>query len=179
MKKIIMLGLIGWAVGGLQLLAQNEPDGLGPVVFGGAGDFVTNTVDSLSLSFTMGEVFTLTSITRNERLILTQGFQQPEQQELVGIFVPPPLTVDCDVYPNPTPRELYLRLRGKERTTLYAAIYDLAGKRTPVPEQKLGFIGSLTTVFDLSTLPEGTYLLRLYDESRNLASSLKIQKAHP
>ena len=49
---------------------------------------------------------------------------------------------------------------------------------TVVPEQRLGFVGSFETLFDLTPLPEGMYILRLYDEDRQLLESLKIQKSY-
>lgn len=170
----LLMGLCSWQ----KAMGQTTPDTLAPIVFGTAGIFLENSTDSISLSFTMGEMMTQTAITQNGTLVLTQGFQQPEQFELVGIFVPPELTVDYQVFPNPTAGQLTLKLAGKEPTLLFVGIYDLRGSQTVIPEQRLGFIGQFETIFDLSPLPEGMYFLRIYDESRQLVETIKVQKAH-
>ena len=157
--------------------AQGEPDTLAPMVFGTAGTVFSSPSDSLSLSFTMGETMIQTAVTQNGTLILTQGFQQPERFDLVGIFTPPEIKVDYQVYPNPTRGPLTLKLEGKEPTLLFAGVYDMRGSQTMVPEQRLGFVGQFETIFDLSPLPQGTYFLRIYDERRQLLETIKVQKA--
>ncbi len=173
--KYIILGILLSGAIGSSTLAQ-DPDTLAPQVFATTGGFFTSPSDSLTLSFTMGEMMTRTAVTQNGTLILTQGFQQPERFELVGIFVPPELTVEYRAYPIPTASTLTLELDGKEPTTLFAAVYDMRGRMTTVPEQRLGFVGQFRTLFDLSELTEGNYFLRIYDENRNLIETLKIQK---
>lgn len=142
------------------------------VVASGGG---TGTADSLNVMFTLGEPATTTAVTLGGQLVLTMGFHQADR-ELVSIEQPEPVTVDYQVFPNPTRGLLSLQLTSDVPVTLLVDVLDAQGRRTTVPTQRLGFVGNNETILNLSALADGMYLLQIREVEGKTLQTLKIQK---
>lgn len=120
MKKIYLILLTAF----ITLDAKSQS--LERQVIGSAGLFAENS--SASLSFTVGEVVTESAVTSS--VVLTQGFQQVNDDELIGIFEPLPESVTLLLYPNPTTEYLTVRseLYKKGIDELSYTIIDTQGR---------------------------------------------------
>lgn len=132
-----------------------------------------------SLSSTVGETVTTTAITTNGMLILTQGFQQPDDKgDFVGVDDPVELPVSYKIYPNPTNGVLGVELTADLPIVIKLDVIDARGKMTSVPIQRIQFTGSKKTILNLEALADGIYFLNFRDEDGDLLKSEKIQKVH-
>jgi len=167
----IFILLVGcWGLGTATLQAQAS---LQRLVFASGG--VAAEVDSVQLSYTIGETITPTATTLSGTLEVTMGFQQPIQ-ELDVTSVPSTIQVGYEVFPNPTSGLLSLKLSSEKPVTLLVDLLDTRGRRTSVPSQRLGFVGSNESTFNLSTLADGVYLLQIREVEGRMLKTLKIQK---
>ena len=124
---IFLLGLVGFSQAQLTIERQ---------VIGTTGHY--GQVGPMSISYTMGELITKTAITTNGTLILTQGFQQPDTAgNLVSIDQPIAFPVEYIIYPNPTTGVLKVELTSDKSATVVMDVYDMRGRKTSVPIQKL------------------------------------------
>lgn len=143
------------------------------LVFASGG--VAADEDSIHLSFTIGETITPTATTLSGTLEVTMGFQQPIQ-ELDVVGLPEVIDVGYEVFPNPTTGLISLKLNSDRPITLLVDVLDARGRSTMVPTQRLGFVGSNESTFNLSALADGLYLLQIREVEGRLLKTLKIQK---
>lgn len=143
-----------------------------------SGGAEEETTTGLAASYTIGEPIAGFSETLGGTLIVIMGFQQPSELDSVDVSLEEvrEVVVNYEVFPNPTAGLLNLKVSSEQRAALTAKILDIRGRETTVPSQQLNFVGGYETVFDLSILSEGTYLLQLLEENGTLRKTLKIQK---
>ena len=141
-------------------------------VIGSAGSYATS--GDISVSATVGETATETAISGT--LILTQGFQQPNQEDFVGIEDEWNIIVDYNIFPNPTADKLIIELNTDKRIDLNFDLYDLRGRATPVDRISQQIQGKVKTEMNLTSLAEGTYLLSLSNKDGKVIKSFRIQK---
>ena len=134
------------------------------------------TVGSLNISYTVGELAAITTVTSlNGSLILTQGFQQHDDI-LLDIDDDLKIILDYTIAPNPFKRYVNVKLSTDKPIELELAIYNLLGQETPIPVQRQKVGGVWETQFDLDRVPEGYYMLALKNKDGAILRTFNIQK---
>lgn len=125
---------------------------LSPTVLSTSGAYYTSANNSLSVTIgemTMVETFSASSI------ILTQGFQQPEDFN-VGIITVAEPDWNITAFPNPTLDYVTVQLDGNNASNVSLSLYDIAGKL-------ITDFGALQnpagTMLNISNLAAGAYVL--------------------
>jgi hypothetical protein len=156
MKKIIMIITV-FGLMFIELSAQEA------VVSGGG----YHLSESISISWTMGELVSETLITGN--FILTQGFQQSiltvvSVQEMDGV------AFEIDAYPNPTKDFLYINIKNPLFGSVTYGLYDLSGRLLSGEK-----IESQIHEFSFTAYESGVYFLIISIENQ-LVKTFKIVK---
>ena len=135
-------------------------------VIGSAGSAIENF--SANLSFTVGEPVTLSSLSSVK---LTQGFQQIDQSELVGVLELTTKT-KLSVYPVPTRSILVVKttFSGGEQM-LRVDVLDAHGKQVLQTEVPAG-----GGAIDVSALSAAAYTLVLHDPDRDYHQRVRFVK---
>jgi type IX secretion system substrate protein len=139
-------------------------------VIGSAGG--ENSSGNLSVSYTVGEAMIETIASGT--LILTQGFQQPDEKP-VGISIPE-INVEISAYPNPTGDVVILEIQTVEDIDLMLEVRDILGRKVLMDGKKLIISGLLREEIDFSPLPSGNYFIVLRTLDNSIVKSVKIQK---
>jgi hypothetical protein len=126
-------------------------------VISSAGGFSLSNDNSISLSWTLGELAISTLKSSDDQLILTQGFQQSKVL-IDAITVYPELGVDVSIYPNPTSGIVYIKLSSPLDNE--TNIYLTSPNGSEVLRERL-FSGDLLKQIDMNGFPSGTYFLRI------------------
>ena len=151
MKSILtfIIALVFVATAGGQDLKQQ--------VVSSAGGFGVSGDNSISLSWTLGELVISTVQASGGDLILTQGFQQ-SKLTITAIDVNKDLGVEVSVYPNPTSELVNIKFGAplEGETTLFLMAPD--GRQ--VLNMKLEQ-GEVLKEIDMNEFPGGTYFLRI------------------
>ena len=146
-------------LGGRACMAQAS---IAPDVIASAGSCYVNS--NASLSWTIGEPITETVA------YLTQGFQQPVTIVITNVTNPTVVTGNVSAYPNPFTSMVYLQ-NNNEGKALQVELVSMEGKtlftKTMTSQQEQ---------FDLSEFSAGVYFLRVYNDSKQLVQTLKIDK---
>lgn len=134
------------------------------------------TVGNLSISYTVGELAAITTVTSlNGTLVLTQGFQQHDDV-LLSIEDDLKIILDYTIAPNPSKRFVQVKLSTDKLIEIELAIYNLLGQETPIPVQRQKVAGVWETEFDLESVPEGYYMLALKNKDGAILRTFNIQK---
>ena len=144
-------------------------------VMSSTGALANNDSAKLSISYTVGEAFARTAVGNSGTFIVTIGFQQPDDI-FVSIGDELEAKLQYQIYPNPTPEEVFVSLTSDQAVDLIIAITDLHGRKTSVPEQSHRISGVMDTRFNLGALADGYYLLSFKNESGEIFKSVKIKK---
>lgn len=153
---------------GLVSLARGQT--LERQVIGTTGAAVENT--SAMLSYTVGEVSIQTAVTTS--VILTQGFQQVDTTDLLGIPYLTDLYAHMLVYPNPTNGSLSIRIDGHinpDYGMLYLEVIDMNGKAVRTVPMDLPLVS-----LDVADLGNSAYLLTLSSEERGVVQRVRFIK---
>ncbi|MEO0469011.1 MAG: T9SS type A sorting domain-containing protein [Bacteroidota bacterium] len=170
MKKLICIFLLLGMSGSLIAQLEIERSVIAPGgIYGSNG--------TLEISSTMGQIEVRTLLSLNGTIVLTQGFQQPENLstgtgELIDIVV------DYNIFPNPTTRWLTVELNAAKPAEIELGLYDIRGRSIGVPNQKHTISGPFETRFDLNNVTDGFYFLGLKDKDGRLMATWKIQRIH-
>ncbi len=138
-------------------------------VIGNAGESVQN--GTAGLSYTIGEQATASQIIPATKL--TQGFQQVDPEEFVGILDLYAQQIQASVYPNPTVNILKLRsdLYTIGIDELDFQVLDLHGKLV-----LQGVVLSDGGSFDVSSLAASTYTLVLRSSNGDFEQKIRFVK---
>ena len=152
MGKILTIVLA--AVAPVWMYAQS----LSPTVISSTGGFSSNA--NGSLSYTVGEMTMVQTFSAGGN-ILTQGFQQPNDQ-LVGLI---DFTKDefgsFVVYPNPAVDNLWFGFQFPEAGRIAIAVYDVLGQKLADVYTGNYDNGKTTDGFAVSNFAAGSYYLSL------------------
>lgn len=96
--------------------------------------------------------------------------------QIVEVNWQPNQALRLSAYPNPTRDELQVSLRSGLSGTVQLSIFDLAGRQTAVPIQRLSIQGQTQTTLDLASLSEGIYFLRVLFQETGEVVTLKVKK---
>jgi hypothetical protein len=163
MKRLSLFALSLFAVSALSAQSLERQ------VIGSAGDYVT--AGNISLSYTVGEAATTTL--SNGNLILTQGFQQPDDVG-VGIQDPVPFIGDITVYPNPTSDIINVQITTDQKD-LTLEVTTILGQSLISQELDLSG-GSYSGTVDMQPYAAGNYVLYLRNADGKVVTSYKVQK---
>lgn len=111
-----------------------------------------------TFAYTIGEVVIPTLSSSN--VVLTQGFHQPEQTQIVSVGDPDLTDWDILVYPNPVSEALTVRYAPDKGSMLTATVVDLLG-RVILTDQPLADPSG--TVLDCRLWQPGVYFVILTD----------------
>lgn len=126
-------------------------------VISSAGSF--STAGGISLSATVGEVAVTTLISGS--VVLTQGFQQPNPEDLTAVPEEQKINLTYKIYPNPTSDKLVVELTVDKPAELIIQVYDMSGKDVILITKTIKVTGSVNELVDMSTLATGNYLVKL------------------
>ncbi|MCW5906294.1 MAG: T9SS type A sorting domain-containing protein [Chitinophagales bacterium] len=131
---------------------------LSPTVISSTGGFSSNA--NGSLSYTVGEMTMVQTFSAGGN-ILTQGFQQPNDQ-VVGLL---DMTKDdfgsFVVYPNPAVDNLWFGYQFPEPGRVALAVYDVLGQKMADLYNGNYDMGKTTDGFAVANFSAGTYFLSL------------------
>jgi len=151
--------------------AQNPS--LSREVIAAGGDFFVSPVGSLS--WTLGETVIETFENNTINIILTQGFQQPDEFNTTGIWELPVSNIFLKLYPNPTVHVVRLDLKFDANSILKIQLVDMLGRIINSDDLDVSK-GQLSSYqLDVSLLSAGMYMFRLTDKGQ-LLNSYKFQK---
>lgn len=142
-------------------------------VVAAGGDF--QTTSNLSLSSTVGEPVIKTVSQSN--IVLTQGFQQGNLTNSVGIDVPEH-NLSINAYPNPTQNQVVLEMSATQDQGLSLMIFDVQGKLLKAPIERQELKGQNRFTVDLGNYTAGTYLFRLMNADGKRLHTIKVQKVY-
>lgn len=97
-----------------------------PEVISAGGNYITN--EGYSLSQTIAEM-TMVSTLSASSSILTQGFEQPDFKNIVGITDFAPSSGVFDLFPNPANNFFYLKYEFLQEGELQMVIYNTLGQQ--------------------------------------------------
>lgn len=137
---------------------------LGRQAIATAGGHGENAGANLSISWTVGEVAVQTRKAAEADIILTEGFQQPDELEIVGtdnLFSISELGIT--VFPNPVSQLLNIRLEAPAPLShpVTANLIGPTGQALRAVK-----IASGDMQLDMSRLPDGLYLLQFVQEDK-------------
>ncbi|MFP4489275.1 MAG: T9SS type A sorting domain-containing protein [Bacteroidales bacterium] len=140
-------------------------------VISSAGSFDVSGDNSISLSWTLGELVVTTVDSPGGDLILTQGFQQ-SKLIIDGIELNPELGVEVTVYPNPVNEIVNIKfseqLKGETMIFLSGPDGRLIYNEALKP-------GVLIREIYMDSYPSGTYFLRIQNGNKlNVYKIIKL-----
>ena len=141
-------------------------------VIGSSGGFSSS--GGINLSATTGEAVIQTA--SSGTIVLTQGFQQPDETGMVSRHRPLTGSLTYTLSPNPARDHLHLDLQADRNLTVYLRLFDLRGKEIPLPEARMEVRPTAERSFAIAGLAEGSYFLALFDEQGHRLATLHWQK---
>lgn len=138
-------------------------------VISSSGGVFTNL--DLKIFFTVGELSP--HYFSNSNLIVSQGFQQNNVN--ITSLVENNTNLEVSAYPNPTNDFLQIELESKDQIEITFEIMDIQGKRVIHSTPNFSFQGKGKTLIDVSELPNGSYLILLFNNAQKIGD-LKIIK---
>lgn len=135
----------------------------------------SGTIAGNLYAYSIGEMV-LVSTETSTNLVVTQGVLQASGGTM-GVAENTFLAESLSLYPNPVENTLYLQPALPGGGELSVGLFDLRGRRLLQSKMDL-HTGSERQELDLSTLQEGTYLLKatLQQDNRTYEHSFKVLK---
>ena len=152
MKKLYFIFAI--ALSSLGMSAQS----LTPQVIASTGGFSSNA--NGSLSYTVGEMTMVQTFSANNN-ILTQGFQQPNDQVLGLIDITQDDFGSFVAYPNPAVDNAYLGFTLPEAGKVTIALYDVIGQKVSDIYTANYESGKVVTQANTTLYAAGMYLMTM------------------
>lgn len=147
---------------------------LTPQVFASAGKYATSP--TLNLSYTIGEPIIATFV--DVKLILTQGFQQPEDDFTISVPEFAEQYGVINVFPNPFTETLNISVDTDKQHDLYIYMYDMTGRQVKSQFLANHFPGKKQYSITTTNLAQGMYTLTIVSEKGDFMKTLKITKAY-
>jgi hypothetical protein len=164
MKKFAFLCLLLAGILSPPLTAQTAQRTV--LAYAGGTETLPN---NYTVCWTLGEAFVATKQSIDTKIIVTEGFQQPECGTVPTVELPDAKGT-VSISPNPTGSTLNITLSAMPTASIRAFLSD-AGGRTLREVQLM----ELNTPLDLSNLPTAWYALTLTD-GKNWVRTVKIIK---
>lgn len=155
-----------------QLIAQTPS--ICREVIGSAGDYSSN--NGFSISWTLGETIIETVESSSINVILTQGFQQPDECDTtVSVREVINDNVLIKLYPNPASQIVTLNIKSEENSPVRIELVDMLGRVMNSKDIILDSGQPTNYICDVTALTCGTYIFRIVKNNRSL-NSYKFQK---
>ncbi len=145
-------------------------------VIAAGGDFFVSPAGSLS--WTLGETVIETFENNSINIILTQGFQQPDEfvkNDTTGLWELPASNIMLKLYPNPTMHFVRMDLRYDANSKLKIELVDMLGRVINSDNLEVRKDQSSDYQLDVSSLSAGMYMFRITDKGQIL-NNYKFQK---
>lgn len=170
MKKVysILIALFFYGAASAQI------GSLSPQVFASAGNFVTSP--NMQLAYTIGEPIITTQV--DIKLILTQGFHQPEDNFVISVPEFANQYGVITVFPNPFNDMLNISVDTEKEHDLYIYMYDMAGRQVQSQFLANHFPGKKQYNISTANLAQGMYTLTIASEKGDFVKTVKITKAY-
>lgn len=171
MHRKLLTVIILFSAGGF-LLAQN----IGREVISGSGGVLTES--GLQLSWTIGQSG-LAGTLSNTDLILTQGFEQENDDQFVAIININQQEVAVELFPNPVMSNASLKLTSELTTEYTWTLFDCNGFPVIKSENNSLIPGSIIEIIPSKDLNPGMYYLQIFIHSSGktrIVQSIKLIK---
>lgn len=141
-------------------------------VVASSGEYLTNPNINLTLSCTVGEpiVTTLEDI----KLILTQGFQQPLENDILGAVDYTTADWHIKAYPNPFTDVVNVEISSDQASEFSINITNLLGQNFGGEYLAHHYPGKNVYQLNTSTLAQGLYVITVASKDGKLTKSFKI-----
>lgn len=140
-------------------------------VISSSGAYDVSDDNSISLSWTLGELVITTVESSSGDLILTQGFQQ-SKMSVTAIRENTDLGVKVLIYPNPTSEIVNIKFASPLDGETHMFIIAPDGKQ--IFNEKIGD-GQLLKQINMQEFPAGTYYIRIQNEIKlNIYKVIKL-----
>lgn len=163
---LISLSILGFTLGSAQNIEIKR------TVIASAGDYLEDNDSGLSICWTMGEVAIETLESTNSTIILTQGFQQPDDffTNITEINLE---DLGINVFPNPASHTVTIEIETLVNSKLEVHLTNIQGELLQTHT-----LNKQKQQIDFSLLPDAPYYLVFFDKNRRMASLqvLKISK---
>jgi len=153
-------------IGGLQASAQLE---IGRSLLSVGGGLISDGDTRIAL--TVGEAIVGTA--RSSSLIVTQGFQQPEDDRSSSVRTQNVLPLA--LYPNPAQQLVYLTMPLAAGDVGDVRVYDISGRAMLLNEQARP-VGDGQFELDISGLARGSYLIELTNARTSYRAALTVMR---
>ncbi len=141
-------------------------------VIGSTGGYSAQS--NVSASYTVGEAVIQTAAAGN--IILTQGFQQPDNQS-VGI-VDVANNIKISAYPNPTTDKVIVEINAEAESQFSFQVYNALGQLVLLPAS-LQQTGSVALhQFDFSLLSPANYFIAINSDNLHFTKTIQITKTN-
>jgi hypothetical protein len=127
----------------------------------GSGD--VHVANGYSMSYSVGQ--TAFTTLKGNSYIITQGFQQSQENKTIAQNDLQKIDFQANIYPNPTADILHLSIEGNLDTSFLIQIYTLSGQL--VLSQKAN---GASIDIEVQNLPKGTYFLSLNKGEQKLSA---------
>jgi len=107
-------------------------------------------------------------------ITVTQGFQQANKEDFVGIFEESDLALEIRVYPNPSYSKVNIEIDSDILLDVNFDLFDVMGQK--IVNKKITVLGSISESIDFSGYATGQYFLIFKDEKNKLIKTIEIQK---
>jgi hypothetical protein len=166
MKKPLLLSLIL-----LSALLRLNAQMLTPVVIGTAGGY--STASWGSLSYNIGEIAVETL---SPSIMITQGFEQPNDVYLTRVNTLPGNEWKVNCYPDPAIDYLNIQLTAEKPAQIRMSVFNVLGNSVMQSVRGTINAGENSLRLNLQTLSAGLYIIELTDESGHAMAIFKANK---
>ncbi|KAA3622826.1 MAG: T9SS C-terminal target domain-containing protein [Bacteroidetes bacterium] len=129
--------------------------------------------EHLTVSATAGETVIQTATI--EEIILTQGFQQPNENDFVGIWEINDIQIEISIAPNPVTSCIYLTMIADAPMDIKCSVFRMDGTMV-MPLKRWEVLGESIQKIDFTPLPAGSYLISLSSPGHKKVQTYKIIK---
>jgi hypothetical protein len=126
----------------------------------------------IQVSSTVGEASVTTL--RSGNVLLTQGFQQAEPEDLTGVHFVPELLDELSAYPNPANGAFRIRLTSLTTRDITAEVVDVNGRTLAIKSMNVRATETMEIPFLTHTWPGGIYFVHLTTGEGRLMGSLRV-----
>lgn len=170
MKKHLLLFILSV---GLFTTAKSQIGSLERQVYASAGQYLAPNGAPLTLSCTVGEPIVETLF--NIKLILTQGFQQPLENEITSVDLD---MADWNIkaFPNPFNENVNIEISSDKSSEFGITITNLIGQNLGQEYLANHYPGKNVYQLNTSSLATGMYIVTVSSKDGKLVKSFKMSK---
>lgn len=170
MKRIILLVIIS-----LSALPKSYSQEISQYVFS-SGNGSENTLNGDNVQYTIGQSFFTQTLTQNNTVYLTQGFEQPTYhaaQEFASAAFPDLNMLSVNVYPNPAVDYTQIEMDLIDNNGVELALTDMWGKILKTQTYSVS-AGKQVMNFQFGGLNAGVYTIKVKANQTTYAKKLII-----